>query len=428
LNGNDEKAKTVLEASRLLDPNNSETKSALVKVYNRLAGKYVDKNELPKAHDLLIEAENLAPDNVYTNRNLGLVLLLAKRCPEAEASFNKALKKSANDPVTNRLLARALLCQAKKKDAIAAYEKAAVPLLKASGVDLANVYTELGPLYIDDTPPRLDIAVAVLEKAVSSAGPTAVAQIAQRNLAIAYLKRGEDKLRTDPKGAESALEDIVKASTSAPKSAFTPKELASMACVEWDAALKAGKVTQAVEALARAKQGGGCPLKTPYDKMGNELIEFLTGYRDGQSLANRENACKKGDTLVRKNPTVEWLKPLDRSCWELVAFDYFQKGSEPKADGALRAAVRVQVKNADKRDIENNQAVLDLVRGLTGPAEKVFTALAGKPAESLANLGIIKDRQGDCKGALQLYQQAVSHGARSGKLHEWIDSKRKFCP
>src|SRR5262249_123877 len=150
-----------------------------------------------------------------------------------------------NDMVVNRLMARAWLGVGKRDQAMAAYEKAAQIALRVRGPDLAGVYAELGPLYVDND--KLDQAVTVLEQAVREGGPTAVVNAVQRNLAIAYFKRGLERMR-DPKQAEGALDDISKA-VAAPKNALTAKELAAVSCGEAFAALKANKITQAEEAF-----------------------------------------------------------------------------------------------------------------------------------------------------------------------------------
>ena len=431
-NGNDEKAMVTLQSSMALDPNSGETKSTLVKVYNRQAGKHVDKGEFAKAQMLLVDAEKLQGDNVQTNRNLGLVYVLAKKCAEAELPLSKALKKSPNDIVSNRLMGRALSCQSKRKDARTAYEKAALVALKTRGQDLANVYTELGPIYVEDhvlpTDGLLDQAVTVLETAVKEAGPSQVGQVAMRNLSSAYLKRAQERMRD--KQWEPALEDIVKAENSPPKGILTNKELAGIACLEWQAAQAANKTQQAEEATARAKTlapsiPGGCALKPPFDKLW-QLPEAYSKYRDGQSPAKREEAAKLLQAMSQKNPTIEWLKQLLRSDFELLAFDYWQRSDEKKAEASLRSAGKVVVKGGDKRDWEHNLGVMDLFYGRLPQAEKAFDALNGKPGEALINLGIIKDKAGDGKAALGLYRQAQAKGARGPRLKEWIDVKQRI--
>jgi tetratricopeptide (TPR) repeat protein len=406
-----------------LEPTNAGAKTGLVKVLNRIAGAALQKNELAHAEELLTEAQRLSPDDLMSNRNLALVQLVAKRWTEAETTLQRALKKVPNDMVVNRLLARALLGAGNRDAAMAAYEKAAQTALRTRGVDLAGVYAELGPLYIEAG--RTDQGITVLEQAVKEAGAAAVIEPIQRNLAIAYFRRGMAKLR-DPKQADTALDDLVKAAQ-APKGALAAKEQAAVSCGEAFAALRANKVQEAEEAFARAQSEGGCALKPPYDKLGLSFFAAYAGYRDTQSPAKRESAIKVFTQASGRSPGAsgEWLKQLLRSAYELLAYDYYQRGDEKRAEQLLRSAAKVPAK-AERRELDHNLAVIDLVSGRNAQAERVFDQLAGKPSESLVNLGILRDRQGDAKKALELYKRAQDHGARAPKLKEWIDVKERL--
>jgi tetratricopeptide (TPR) repeat protein len=325
----------------------------------------------------------------------------------------------------NRLLGRALIAQSKSQAALAAYEKAAQIALRTRGVDLAGVYAELGPIYLDEG--KLDQAVTVLEQAVKEAGaaPTQLGQAAQRNLSIAYYARGSARLR-DPKDAEGALDDILKA-VQAPKGTFTAKELTAVTCGEAFAALKAGKISEAEDAFARAISGGGCAVRPPYDKLGVALFSAYAGYRDSGNPARREAAAKTLTQLQSKSTgaAAEWVKQLLRSCYEFLAYDYFQRSDEKRAEQYLKSAKKVTTKG-DALVLEHNQGALDLALGRAAQAEKELDALNGRPAESLVNLGILKDRQGETKKALELYKRALEHGARAPKLKEWIDVKERL--
>ncbi|HZS36450.1 MAG TPA: tetratricopeptide repeat protein, partial [Polyangia bacterium] len=389
----------------------------------RRAGVAVEKNEVGQAYTLLSEAVKLSPDDLMTNRNLGLVLIVGKKYAEAEVALQRPLKKVPNDMTVNRLLGRALLAQSKTSAALAAYEKAAQVALRTRGIDLAGVYTEIGPLYLDGG--KLDSAVTVLEIALKEAGATPLQQAAQRNLAIAYYTRGTSRLR-DPKDVEGALEDILKA-VQAPKGTFTAKELTALTCGEAFAALKAGKISEAQDAFARAISGGGCAVRPPYDKLGVALFSAYAGYRDSGNPAKREAAAKTLTQLQSKSTgaAAEWVKQLLRSCYEFLAYDYFQRSDEKRAEQYLKSAKKVPTKG-DALVLEHNQGALDLALGRSAVAEKEFEALNGRPAESLINLGILKDRQGDAKKALELYKRALERGARSPKLKEWIDVKERL--
>ncbi|HWE30003.1 MAG TPA: tetratricopeptide repeat protein, partial [Polyangia bacterium] len=241
LAGNDERATTALQAALNLDPNSGVARSGLVKVLNRRAGVAVEKNETGLAYQELSDAIRLTPEDLMTNRNLGLVLLLAKKYSEAETVLQRSLRKVPNDMVVNRMLGRALLMQHKNTAAVAAYEKAAQMALRARGPDLAAIYTELGPLYLDND--KVDQAVTVLETAVKEAGTSSLLPTAQRNLTIAYFKRALVRLR-DPKQTDGALDDMV-AALKTPRGALTNKEMAALSCGEAIAALKTGKITEA---------------------------------------------------------------------------------------------------------------------------------------------------------------------------------------
>ncbi|MGZ3442371.1 MAG: tetratricopeptide repeat protein, partial [Polyangia bacterium] len=167
LAGNDERAISTLNASLAIEPNNTVARAGLVKVLNRRAGVAVEKGEVGSAYNLLSEAVKLTPEDLMTNRNLGLVLLMSKKYSEAEAVLTRSLKKVPNDMVLNRMLARSQLGQHKTAAAQATYEKAALTALRTRGPDLAAIYAELGPMYTENN--EFDKAVSVLETAVKEA-------------------------------------------------------------------------------------------------------------------------------------------------------------------------------------------------------------------------------------------------------------------
>jgi tetratricopeptide (TPR) repeat protein len=426
LAGNDERAMTTLNASLAIEPNNAGARAGLVKVLNRRAGVAVEKGENGSAYNLLSEAIKLTPDDLMTNRNLGLVLLSSKKYSEAEQVLARSLKKVPNDMIVNRLMARAQLGQRKTSAAQATYEKAAQMALRTRGPDLAAVYTELGPMYTESG--QLDQAVSVLETAVKEAAATPIVTVAQRNLAIAHFKRALAKLR-DPKQSDAALEDMVEAAK-APRGALTAKESAAVSCGEAIAALKANKIQQAEDAWDAAIKSGGdnaCQFKPPYDKLGTKFFIAYTQYRDAGSPQKREAAAKLFASLVSRvtGGTADWLRALLRSGYELLGYDFYQRSDEKRAGAFLASASRVPSKG-DKRDLEHNLAVIDLFSGKAPQAEKVFDALGTRPCEALVNLGILRDRQGESKKALDLYKRAKACGARAPKLAEWIDVKERL--
>ena len=426
LAGNDERAMSALRESLSLEPSNGQARAWLVRVYNRRAGAAVEKNETGNAYQLLSDASKLSPDDLMTNRNLGLVLLLARKYSEAELVLARSLKKVPNDMVVNRMMARAQLGQRKTSAAQATYEKAAQMALRTRGPDLAAVYAELGPMYAESG--QLDQAVSVLETAVKEAGSTALLPVAQRNLSIALFRRGLAKMR-DPKQSDAALDDMV-AAAKAPKGTLSNKESAAVSCGEAIAALKANKIQQAEDAWDAAIKTGGdnaCQFRPPYDKLGTKFFVAYTQYRDSASPQKREGAVKLFTQLVAKaqGGTADWLRALLRSGYELLAYDFYQRSDEKRAGQFLSSASKVPAKG-DKRELEHNLAVIDLFSGRAPQAEKVFDNLGTRPCEARVNLGIMRDRQGESKKALELYKQAKACGARTPKLNEWIDVKERL--
>jgi tetratricopeptide (TPR) repeat protein len=328
--------------------------------------------------------------------------------------------------VLNRMLARAQLGERKLTAAQATYEKAAQMALRTRGPDLAAVYAELGPMYAESG--QVDQAVSVLETAVKEAGATPILTVAQRNLAIAQFRRGLAKLR-DPKQADAALDDMV-AAAKAPRGALTGKESAAISCGEAIAALKSNKIQQAEDAWDAAIKTGGdnaCQFRPPYDKLGTKFFVAYTQYRDSGSPQKREGAVKQFTQLVGKaqGGTADWLRALLRSGYELLAYDFYQRSDEKRAGQFLASASKVLAKG-DKRELEHNLAVIDLFSGRGQQAERVFDALGTRPCEARVNLGIMRDRQGESKKALDLYKQAKACGARTPKLNEWIDVKERL--
>jgi tetratricopeptide (TPR) repeat protein len=318
------------------------------------------------------------------------------------------------------------LLQRKTSAAQQTYEKAAQMALQRRGPDLAAIYAELGPIYADNE--RYDQAVSVLETAVKEAGSTPTLPVAQRNLTIAYFKRALARMREGKQG-EAAFEDMI-AAAKVPRGVMTTRETATIACGQAIAALKANKIGQAVDAWENALKAGGdtaCVFRPPYDKLGTKFFVAYTQYRDNGSPARRESAVKLFSQLVGKATGVsaEWLRALLRSGYELLAYDYYQRSDEKRAGLYLASAAKVQAKG-DRRELEHNLAVIDVFTGKEPQAEKVFDSLGSRPCEARLNLGILRDRKGESKRALELYKQARACGARSPKLAEWIDVKERL--
>jgi tetratricopeptide (TPR) repeat protein len=327
------------------------------------------------------------------------------------------------DLVVNRLLGRAWLGLKRQGDAIRAWETAAQVAQRTRGPALAEVYAELGPAYLEAG--RVDEAITVLDTAVKEAGQTAALSPSLRNLAIALYRRGLGRLR-DRAQAEAAFEDLDRAAQtpqSPPKAPLAAKEHAQVMCAAALAALGAGKPERAIEWLGRVAKEG-CALRAPYDKAG---LEFFVAYAQYRDPGRREAAAKTFSRLAAKaaGPLANVLRDLVRSSYELDGYDAWARGDEKGAALRLRTAARLTTKG-ERRELDHNLAVIDMTEGRYVAAEKLFEELGPRPPEALVNLGILVDRQGDPKRALDLYKKAADRGARAPKLREWIDVKERL--
>jgi tetratricopeptide (TPR) repeat protein len=362
---------------------------------------------------------------VQTNRNLGLVLLLEKKYPEAEKALNQALRRVSRDLVVNRLLGRVYLGMEKRPEALRAYQAAEQVALRARGPVLAQIYAEMGPLYLDLGKP--DQGVQVLDVAVREAGSSPVLKAAQRNLAVAYYRRGLERLK-DAKQSDGALEDFQRAAA-LPRSALQAKEPTAIDCALAIAALKAGKVVTSQEAFTRAGKEGGCQFAPPYDKVGVEFFAAYAQYRESQAAnpLRRDSTIKQlGKLLPRATGALtDLIKNVMRASYELQGYEWYVRNDLKRAGVALRNAQKLPAKG-EQRTLDHNLAVIDLAQGRTVGAEKIFEQLAQRPPEALLNLGIVRDRQGDSRKALELYRKASERGVRAPKLKEWIDVKERI--
>lgn len=418
-------AQAALVLARLLSivPNDAEGRTALVRVLNRQAGRATERSDLHQAEALLHQAEERLGDDLMTHRNLALVLVMQQRFEVAEALLQNLFKKVPNDVTVNRLLARALLGLSRRDAAVQVYERAAVQAARSGGVELATVYSELGPVYLEVH--QLDQAIFVLEKAVHEAKAAPVGRVAERNLAIAYFRRGSERMQ-EGKQVDAAYADLSRAMQFA--SVLSAKETNSLSCSLWLVALKSSRVAEARVALATAKNSGGCRLKAPYDHLGVGFVEAYTEYSDGQNIEQREAAAKHLQQLSSHlaGSGGEVVRQLLRSTYEWLTFAYFARRQEDRASRYLSVASKVATAGDTSKTLQHNEAVLSLGKGKLSKATETFELLSPRLPEALVNLGLIRDRQGDSRGALGYYRRALDHGARSPKLKEWIDVNQRI--
>jgi tetratricopeptide (TPR) repeat protein len=396
----------------------------LVDCINKQAAQRMSKDDLAGAEQLLAQALRVDPESSRTNFNLGLIALEKGDGDTARKFLAVRLKKTPQDLMTNRLMARAYAVIGDDARAREHYARAeAEAKARRSQVLLAEIYTEWGPLLIEEG--KLDEALDKLELAAAQAVRQPFEKTTKRNLQLAHFRRGYDRLRLrrDSVGdLEAAVRD---------PSVLTPDELAVFNFALGLAYLDSGAVGRAQtmfqQLVTRAKQSGGnlAFLKPPYNAIGAELF-LAYGYYREPSLASRQRAVPLFDKLASRLGGDRGAKMRDllRSSWELVAFDQYARGSAREADAALDKAEAVARTGGDAK-LSHNKAVLDMDRNPDG-SRATLRRLADRVPEALVNLGILAERDGDAKAAYDFWVQARSRGARTARLDEWIEAKKRL--
>jgi tetratricopeptide (TPR) repeat protein len=395
-----------------------------VKVLNRLALDAVDRQELERARETLGRALTLLPEEAMSLRNLAVVLLMQRKEAEALDALARLSRQNARPDLSlARLRARASLGVGKRDEARAELEQALPLAQKLKGVEFAAFSAELGALLSDAG--QHDQAVALLEQGFKESGVNPVADSLRHNLAEALVARARQRA-VEGKQLEGAADDLKRA-LGPLDPGLAPRQTAPATCLLGTVELQLGRFSDAVETFRRAQVGGGCSMAPPYDRLGAPFFQAYAAYRESGNLKGRDESVRQLVTLLAKSSgaTQELLRRLVRSAYEQLGYDYFLKSDERRAESSLRAAQRVPG-SGEHRELDHNVAVLDLLAGRTAQAEKVLDGLAGRPLESWVNLGIVRERQGEVREALQLYRRAFDKGLKLPKLRDWIEVKERL--
>lgn len=416
---------------------------------------------LAAAQGMLREAQRL-DDNPGVNRNLAAVYMMQGNAAEAERIL-AALLVGKPDVMALRMRARVALLQGKPAEAQAALEKAvaeAKRIADAGGGDLgkraaqarlAEAQLELASRLLGsekDTKDRLDRAVEVLDqvaKDLAGSDNKEILRVAQRNLAMAHLRRGKLRLQevegqivrsgvtqAGTRLAEDALEDIQAALSSQQLDAQN-KEIGHANCLGALAAAQANQGKAARELLNKAASAG-CELVPPYSKAGLDLLGAFITYRTTTAAAQREALLKTLPKLQTKAGTGADGAALTRAIRTMLyatnmalAYDYYVSGRPKLVAPVLRAAQKSQVRLGDDDEaiLEHNLAVIEVGEG-KATGERTLDRLGMRPPETQVNLGILADRRGQPRKALEYYRKALEKGARAPRLKEWIDTKERL--
>ncbi len=420
---------------------------------------------LANAMTLLREAQKL-DDSPSVQRNLAAVYLLQGNAAESEKLL-MAPNLSRGDVLALRLRSRAQLALGKTAAALESAERAVGegkkqldglpsaegnrrPLLSQR---LAEAQIELAARYMTDgkdTRDRLEKAVELLEQAskelAAQAEAKEILRAAQRDLAIAHLRRGRLRLAeaenqigkngvtaTTLKLAEDALSDLQQAvDSNRLENVAQNREVGQALCLAALAAAQANQPKAARDYVTRAGQSG-CELVSPYNRLGTELLSVFVLYRGTNAPAQREQLLRSLPRLQGRAGNAPDAATLQRVLRALLystnmalAYDYYVTGKAKQVGPTLRAAQKTAPRSDDEDAIlQHNLAIVDINEGRS-VGEKTLERLGQNPPEALVNLGILQDRRGQPRKALDLYRRAFERGARTPKLREWIDTKDRL--
>jgi len=468
--GNFERARRYFGDARILDDKLPRARSGLSRTLEQLALAELGTSTNPSpavltsALNLLNEAYRL-DENPGLTRNLAAVYLMQGQGTEAERALAPLLTSGRGDSLAWRLQARTQALLGKTAPAQEAAERAvaeakrqleAIPAAETArrsvaSQRLAEAQVELAVRYLaanKDTRERLEKAADALEQAVKelSSMPDAkeILKVAQRNLAIAYLRRGRLRLAEveaqvsrggasvgSTKAAEDALADLQDAlGTGALETAN--HEVGQALCLAALSAAQASQFKAARDLVAKAGTAG-CELVKPYNRLGPELLSVFIAYRSSTAPNQREQLLRMLPRLQSRasggtdsGTLLRLLRALLYSTHMALAYDYHQSGRPKLVAQSLHAAQRTHLHSEDEDPVlQHNLAVLEINEG-KGVGEKTLERLAPHPPESLVNLGILQDRRGQPRKALELYRKALERGARISKLREWIDTKDRL--
>ena len=481
--GNFDRARRYYSDARALDDRLPRARVGLSRTLEQLALAEVvtseEKDKSGKAHAaasdtrtaafnhalaLLRESQTL-DDSPSVIRNLATVYLMQGHPAEAERVLLPLLASGRGDSLAWRLHARAARMLGQAGPAAEAAERAVAEakrqldaLQEADGIRksgaaqrLAEAQVDAGISYLsigEDTHEKLEKATDLLSQAVKALAATREAKdilkAAQRDLAIAYLRRGRLRLfETETqvgknganaatlKMAEEALADLEAALASGALES-TNREIGQALCLSTLAAVHANQIKKARE-LAIKANAANCELNKPFNKLGTELLSAFVATRSAAVPVLREQLLRTLPRLQSRATSgpdsaalVSILRALLYSTNMALAYEYHIAGRPKLVAQSLRAAQKAQPQGEDADPVlEHNLAVLELNEG-KGGGEKVLEKLAPRPPESLVNLGILQDRRSQPRKALEFYKKALERGARMPRLREWIDTKERL--
>ncbi len=404
------------QSARKINKRNWRAKRGLIRALNRRARDHLAKKNTSAALADLNSAYVLDPKRIFTNTNLGITYLVAKRYKEAARHLTEVQKRLPRNFAVNRLLARLYYNTGRLKQAKAHYIKARQAAKNLPAKFQAEVEIELGALLAAQR--DIETAVSVLKSAVSAAeGTPALAAIAQANLAIALLDRGYQNLEKG-KGKQ-AVEDLETAKTYVKRlkgnQPLLVRFLLAMAYLDtgrWAKAAAAFRKLSGRKVLAKV-------LKPPFDRLGASYFSAYTKYRRG----GYEQSANAMARLLRraKGPVRNRIREIIRSSYEMRAAQHVRKGKHSKAAKLYRRARPYGMSRLGR----HNQAVSWYRSGKQGKALAAWKRSGS--ASALCNVGTHYDNAGNPQAAYTWYKKCASRGGASASVKKRIKTiKRLF--
>lgn len=407
---------TDYRSARKINNKSWRAQRGLIRALNRRAREHLVKKNTTAALADLNSAFVLDPKRIFTNTNLGIAYLVAKKYKEAARHLVEVQKRLPRNFAVNRLLGRLYYDMGKLKQARAHYIKARQAAKNLPARFQAEVEIELGALLAAKR--DVDTAVAVLKSAVSNAeGSKDLAPLAQGNLAIALLDRGYRGLEKG-KGKQ-AVEDLERAQTYVKRltgnQTLLVRFLLAMAYLEtarWGKAAAAFRKLSGRRVLAKV-------LKAPFDRLGAAYFSAYTKYRRG---GYEQSATAMARLLRRaKGPVRARIREIIRSSYEMRAAQHIRKGKQSKAAKLYRRARPYGMSRLGR----HNQAVSWYRSGKQGKALAAWKRSGS--ASGLCNVGTHYDNAGKPQAAYTWYKKCAARGGASGSVKKRIKTiKRLF--
>jgi tetratricopeptide (TPR) repeat protein len=384
-------------------------KRGLIRALNRRARNHLDQKNTAAALTDLNSAFVLDPKRIFTNTNLGITYLVAKRYKEAARHLTFVQKRLPRNFAVNRLLARLYYDMDKLDQARAHYIKARQAAKNLPARFQAEVEIELGSLLAARK--DIDTAVNVLKSAVSNAeGSKDLAPLAQGNLAIALLDRGYRNLEKG-KGKQAVVDleaaqgYVKRLSGNQPLLVRFLLAMAYLDTGRWAKAAAAFRRLSGRKTLAKV-------LKPPFDRLGASYFSAYTRYRRGGYEAS---AAAMSRLLRRaKGPVKIRIREIIRSAYEMRAAQHVRKGKQSKAAKLYRRARPYGMSRLGR----HNQAVSWYRSGKKGKALAAWKRSGS--ASGLCNVGTHYDNAGQPKAAYTWYQKCAARGGASASVKKRI--------